>query len=457
MMKTNTRKFYIYLPILLCMFLALGVCDDLRAAGSVFKQEELEQIVAPVALYPDSLLSQILMASTYPFEVVQAQRWVEQNKSITGDALAIALEKQSWDPSVKSLVNFPQVLTMMNEKLGWTQKLGDAFLAQQKDVMHAVQKLREKAIEQGNLESTEQQAVSTENGQIVIEWTDPETAYIPVYDPVEIYGDWPYSDYPPYYYYPPGYVYVDDDPLLGFGAGVIIGAGWGYAWGDCDWHDGCVDIDIDRNFDLNHRIDRGKYVEHYQKNGRLDQNGKGIWQHNPENRKGVAYRDPETAQKYNRASAADAVKSREEYRGRAEQGRQDIARGDADRYKGTSGDNLNRNLQPATPARPRDVSGGVSNRGGALDGIDRSSPARVPSTRPAPRQSGTVGGVNRSTVPASYNRPPSSNRGGAFDSMDRGSSTRNYSSRGSSSLQSVPRSSGARPSGGGSRGGGGRR
>jgi hypothetical protein len=123
------------------------------------KQEELDQLVAPVALYPDSLVSQILMASTYPLEVVQADRWVRQNENLKGDALTAALEKEDWDPSVKSLVNFPQVLSMMSEKLDWTSKLGDAFLAQQKQVLDTVQKLRGKAKAEGNLESNEQQTV----------------------------------------------------------------------------------------------------------------------------------------------------------------------------------------------------------------------------------------------------------------------------------------------------------
>ena len=125
-----------------------------QTAEATFKPEEIEQLVAPIALYPDSLVSQILMASTYPLEVVEADRWVKQNKNQKGDAFAAALEKQSWDPSVKSLANFPQVLSMMSEKLELTQKLGDMFIAQQKDVLDAVQRLRAKAQESGNLKTT---------------------------------------------------------------------------------------------------------------------------------------------------------------------------------------------------------------------------------------------------------------------------------------------------------------
>ena len=126
------------------------------------RRGELAALLAPIALYPDTVVAQILMASTYPLEIVQAERWAKQNNSLKSDALAAALEKQPWDPSVKSLVNFPQVLTMMSEKLDWTTKLGDAFLAQQKEVMNAIQKLRRKAKENGNLDSNEQQKIIVE-------------------------------------------------------------------------------------------------------------------------------------------------------------------------------------------------------------------------------------------------------------------------------------------------------
>ncbi len=178
----------------------------------MFKPEEIEQLVAPIALYPDSLVSQILMASTYPLEVVQADRWAKANKTLKGDALTKALEAQSWDPSVKSLVNFPQVLAMMSEKLDVTQKLGDAFLAQQKDVMDAIQRLRAKAQAQGNLKTTKEQTVIVEQPArkprsssnraqttvIKIEPTNPQVVYVPTYNPTVVYGAWPYPAYPPY-------------------------------------------------------------------------------------------------------------------------------------------------------------------------------------------------------------------------------------------------------------------
>ncbi len=166
----------------------------------VFKQEELEQILAPIALYPDELIAQILMASTYPLEVVEAARWVKANPSLKGNQLTSALEKQNWDPSVKSLVNFPSVLNMMNDKLDWTQKLGDAFLAQQKDVMSTVQRLRAKAQASGNLKTTKEQKVVVQDQVIVIQPADPQVIYVPTYNPTVVYGAWPYPAYPPYYY-----------------------------------------------------------------------------------------------------------------------------------------------------------------------------------------------------------------------------------------------------------------
>jgi len=368
----------------------------------VFKQEELDQLLAPIALYPDSLISQVLMASTYPLEIVQADRWAKQNKDLSGDSLTTALEKEAWDPSVKSLVNFPQVLTMMSEKLDWTQKLGDAFLAQQKDVMDTVQGLRKKAYEQGNLKTTEQQVVTAEPNIIVIESANPQVIYVPTYNPAVIYGPWWHPAYPPYYYYPPGY--VPRPTPYPVGVGVAVGAAWGYAWGRANWHGGDVDINVSQNTNFNQNINRNQYLQNYQKGGQIDQSGSGKWQHNPADRKGVAYRNQATAQKYNRAATSEAVKSREAYRGRAEQGRQELAGGDADRLKGR-----------------QDVG-----------------------QRAAPERKGQAG--TRDTRGAG-----SSDRGSAFQGMDRGSSERNFSSRGNASRQSMSRPSGGR---GGSRGGG---
>ncbi len=168
-------------------------------------------MMAPVALYPDPLLAQVLMASTYPLEVVQADRWAKSHRGLKGDALTSALAKESWDDSVKSLVQVPNVLAMMADKLDWTQKVGDAMLAQQPDVMDSIQRLRSRAKANGKLQSSSQQTVNvqTENQKdyIVIEPTSPTEIYVPYYQPAVVYGEWPYPAYPPLYFAPPpGYV-----------------------------------------------------------------------------------------------------------------------------------------------------------------------------------------------------------------------------------------------------------
>ncbi|MGW8185792.1 MAG: DUF3300 domain-containing protein, partial [Desulfobacterales bacterium] len=182
-MKIRMRNFSRALALILAFTMVIPAeTFGQQADQKAFKPEELEQILAPIALYPDSLLAQVLMASTYPLEVVQADRWAKQSTNLKGDALTAALEKQTWDPSVKSLVNFPEVLTMMSEKLDWTQKLGDAFLAQQKEVMDTVQKLRQKAEEAGNLKTTDEQKVVVEQEKIIIEPASPEVVYVPTYN-----------------------------------------------------------------------------------------------------------------------------------------------------------------------------------------------------------------------------------------------------------------------------------
>ena len=356
-----------------------------------FSQGELDQLVAPIALYPDALLAQVLMASTYPLEVVEADRWRKANPSLKDKALEDALQQQSWDASVKSLAVFPQVLTMMSEKLDWTQKLGDAFLAQQADVLATAQALRAKAQQQGALKDTEQQKVSTatENNTTVIkiEPTNPEVVYVPTYNPTVVYGAWPYPAYPPYYYYPPGY--VAGGALLGFTAGVIVG---GALWGNCNWGRGDVNVNVNRYNNFNRtNISNGN------------------WNHNVNHRGAVPYRDQNVAKQYGRGQAGDAA-SRDAFRGRAQQGQQQIQRGEVS---------------------ARDVPG---NRGGAGAGQ---------------RDFGSAGAGQRDFG--------GSNRGGqasAFDTRGSAAQQRDFSNRGSSSMNSA-RQSGNFGGGGASRGGGG--
>ncbi len=223
-------------------------------AATVFNAEQLDALLAPIALYPDALLAQVLMAATYPLEVVSASRWLDNpaNKSLTGDALAQALAAQPWDPSVKSLVPFPQVLAMLNSKLDWTQQLGYAFANQEADVWNSVQRLRQQAQAAGYLKTTEQQRVAVDNGTIVIEPANPQTVYVPVYSPTVVYGAWPYPAYPPVYIPPPpGYV-VGNAIVAGlaFATGVaVVGSLWG--WARPGWHGGYVNVNVNRYNTIN--------------------------------------------------------------------------------------------------------------------------------------------------------------------------------------------------------------
>jgi hypothetical protein len=419
------------------------------AAGATsFKPEEIEQIVSQIALYPDSLISQVLMASTYPLEVVQAERWMNENKELKGDALTAALEKKAWDPSVKSLIAFPQVLTMMSKQLEWTTKLGDAFIADQKAVMAAVQRLRAKAQATGNLKSTSEQKVTVQKVEqpqivvvegsppppaqvIVIEPTNPQVVYVPAYNPSVVYGPWPYPYYPPPAPYdPPGYVASN---LVSFGAGVAVGAAWGYAWGGCNWNHGDVDVDVDRNANFNRNINRENYRADVQK--RTGSAQAGQFQHDPAHRQGVSYRDQATANKYGGVGASDAAKARDSYRGRAVSGRQDIARGGAADYRGEA-----RTAGAKTPG------GADTGRAGGVG------------------DSGRAGGASGARTSQGPSRSTSSAGSTAFSGVNQGgAAARSSSSRGDASRSSAPSRSYSAPSrsssggggGGASRGGGG--
>ena len=222
--------------------------------ATVFNAEQLDALLAPIALYPDALLAQVLMAATYPLQVVAASRWLDDpaNKNLTGDALAQALANQPWDPSVKSLVPFPQVLAMLNSKLDWTQQLGYAFATQQADVMDSVQRLRQQAQAAGYLKTTEQQRVVVEKSVIVIEPASPQTVYVPVYSPTVVYGAWPYPAYPPIYIPPPpGYVVGNAFVAgLAFATGVaVVGSLWG--WARPTWYGGSVNVNVNRYNTIN--------------------------------------------------------------------------------------------------------------------------------------------------------------------------------------------------------------
>ena len=206
-----------------------------QAQADLLKPEQLEALVAPIALYPDELLANVLAASTYPLEVVQADRWVKGNKNLKGEALKAAVDKQAWDDSVKALASTPDVIAMMSDKVDWTKSLGDAVLAQQPDVMDAIQRLRAKAQAHNKLVTNKQQKVSVQKQNnkdvIVIEQAQPDTMYVPYYDPATVYGEWPYAAYPPYYFGYPSYIGAGVVAAgLAFGTGWAIGR-WGNYWG----------------------------------------------------------------------------------------------------------------------------------------------------------------------------------------------------------------------------------
>lgn len=256
-------------------------------AAPVYSQAELDQMLAPIALYPDALLTQILVASTYPLEVVSLQRWLDRNPGLAGDALMQALEREPWDASVKALAPFPRVVATMSNELEWTQRLGNAFLAQQDAVMDAVQNLREKALQAGTLRDDARERVTVDGyGAIIIEPAQPEIMYVPTYDPATAYGPWWWPAYPPYWW---GY-YADPWFWIGgIGYGYVAVGGW---WHDhhahADWH--------------GHHVD----VHH--------PGGSSAWRHDPSHRGGVAYPDNRTRQ-YFRGNESFASGGRRDYRG----------------------------------------------------------------------------------------------------------------------------------------------
>jgi len=393
--------------------------------SDAFDAAQLEQLVAPIALYPDALLMQILMAATYPLEIVEADRWISGQPDLKGDALNQALLEQDWDPSVESLTTLPSVLKQMSENLDWTQDLGDAFLAQEDDLLDTVQRMRGKAYEAGNLDTTEQQTVTQQADKIiVIESASPEVVYVPTYSPTVVYGPaWGYpSYYYPSYYYPPAPGYG----LLAFGTGVAVGAA---LWGGCNWGWGNndVNIDIDRNTEFNRNTNNNFNGDRGNAQGGRGQGGKGSWQHDSSHRKGVNYNNSSVAQKHGASSGSSRV-TKSQARGhssatasnRAGTGAQAGNRGSAASRPSTSTANR------GTGGSPAARSPSTANRG-----TGGSSAARSPST--ASRSTGSSSALSGSRSP----------------STDRMSSSRGASSRGATSY------GGSR--GGASRGGGGRR
>jgi Protein of unknown function (DUF3300)/Chaperone of endosialidase len=380
------------------------------------KSEELEALVAPIALYPDTLLAQVLMASTYPLEVVQADRWATENKNVKGDRLKAETDKQAWDDSVKALIATPSVLKMMSTKLEWTQKLGDAFLAQQPDVMDAIQRLRSRAYANNKLVSTKEQniTVKQEEGKqvIAIEPTASDTIYVPYYDPAVVYGGWPYPDYPPYYFsdYYPGYIATG---IIGtgiaFGAGYLLGR-WasGYWGGRVNWGGNNIDIN------------RGARVSH--------------WQHNPQHRHGVRYNNASVQQRF----ANNNIRA-------GSQGRQD--------FRGRSGERV---LKPGGDRANLGERGAASRQKGA----DR-APGKQASTAKRSSSGARPSGGSRGKQVSAAKRPSSGasrpRRDSAFGNIQSGRAASLHSQRGRASLGGISRGGAgfAARGGGGIRVGGG--
>lgn len=371
--------------------------------------DQLDSLVAPIALYPDPMLAQVLAASTYPLEVIQLQQWLAKHKDLKDKALADEVAKQPWDPSVQGLAGLPDVVKRLSDDIAWTTDLGNAFLAQQSDVMDAVQRMRAKAQGQGNLKSNEQIKVVTQTVEskqvIVVEQSNPQVVYVPSYNPTVVYGP-PVYPYPPIAYPPVGYYAAG--MAISFGVGVAMGAIWSGGWGyNCGWHGGNnnVTINNNNNFNRNTNINAGN-----RNNINSGNRGGNTWQHNPQHRGGTPYGNQGTANKYGGTTRGASVSDRQA------QARQSQA---------------NR-MQAGNRPGQQSVGG---NRGG-------------PGVSSANRPSGGGDRIgNRSTSPSA------SSRGNAFGGGSggrTGSSAMASSTRGSSSM-------GSRAGGGARAGGGGRR
>ncbi len=384
---------------------ATTATTDSATTDGGFDTEKLEQLVAPIALYPDALLMQILMGSTYPLEIVEADRWIREQPDLTGDALDEALLDKDWDPSIKSLTTLPKVLKQMSENLDWTQDLGDAFLAQESELLDTVQIMRGKAYEAGNLETTEQQSVvQQEDKIIVIESSSPEVIYVPTYSPVVVYGSswgYPYWYYPRWYYPPrPGYGFV------AFGAGIVVGAA---IWGGCRWGWGRSNVNININRQNNFNRNTNRNFDRNKANNR--QGGKGNWQHDPSHRKGVNYGNSGVAQKYGASSGSNRV-TRDQARGRTStstgnrtSGAQSRDRGVSTPKTSPSASNRKSSSSPSTANRSRNSSTSTANRnrstsssaysGSRSPSTDRQSSYRGASSRGTRSYGGSRGGASR--------------------------------------------------------------
>ena len=415
--------------------------------------DQLDSLVAPIALYPDPLLSQVLVASTYPLEIIQLQQWLEKNKNLNDKTLVNEVSKQPWDPSIQAMASLPEVVKRLADDIQWTTDLGNAFLAQQNDVMDAIQRMRQKAQGRGALKSNEQLRVETkvvENKTvIVVEQASPEVVYIPSYDPVYVYGE-PVYPYPAIYYptYPTGTVVAAT--AISFGVGVALGAAWGGGWGwGCGWGNNDIDINVNNNFNRNTNISGGNRVNNI--------SGGNKWQHNPRHRGGAPYPNRGTADRFGGTARGDSLANR-----------QRAAGNELNRREGNLG---SANREAVSDRGGRDGRGDRGRPGDRREGANRSRSSggdRAASrgearTSDRSRTAGNRGsGASGERVGNRSVGSSSGNRGAFGDSSGySGGSARASSSRGASSVGGSRGgfSGGSRGGGGGGggRGGGGRR
>jgi len=340
--------------------------------AELLKPEQLEALVAPIALYPDALLANMLAAATYPLEVVEADRWIKDNKNLKGDALAAEAAKKGWDDSVKALTATASVLDMMSDKLDWTKSLGDAMLAQQADLMDAIQRLREKARANNKLSSNKQQKVTVKQQEgkqaIVIEPTDPGQMYVPYYEPATVYGAWPYAEYPPYYFGYPSYIGAGVVAAgIAFGTAWAIGR-WGNYWGGgCNWGN------------------RGVYVNHRTTN---------VWNHNAAHRQGVRYNNVNVQNKFGNTNIRNSASNRMDFRGKG--GNQVLNPG---------------NNRPGTADRANNIGDRAGDRGGDRAG-DRGDRGGDRAGDRAGNRGDKGGGNRANTADRGGNRGNAGNRAG---------------------------------------------
>ncbi|MFN7986583.1 MAG: DUF3300 domain-containing protein [Thermoanaerobaculia bacterium] len=413
-------------------------------AAAKLPPDQLDSLVAPIALYPDPLLAQTLAASTYPLEIIQLQQWMAKNPKLKDKALADAVAKQPWDPAVQSMAAFPDAVKRLADDIQWTTDLGNAFLAQQGDVMDACQRMRKKAQDNGALKTSEQQKVETkvvETKQvIVIEPANPEVIYVPSYSPTYVYGP-PVYPYPPVYYPP----YYAGAAFFSFSMGVMIGAAWGGAWGHCGWGHNDIDINVNNNFNRNTNINSGN-------RGSGNRGGGNSWSHNAQHRGGAPYADKATANKFGGQARGDSLSSRQAS-ARQQQSRGGTSPGASNRAGGggkqpaLGGGNF-----PSTSPNVSDRAAAGGDRGASAGSFDRGgSGDRGAGASSFDRGGGSADRVGSRDV-GSSSRASSSSRGGSFGSSGgySGSSARSSSSRGASSFGG----GGGRGGGGGGRGGG---